>query len=50
MKILLGVDESKYSEAVAQAIVRQMRPEGAEVCAVVSPLINVYGYMICIKG
>jgi hypothetical protein len=46
MKILLAVDDSKYSEAVAQAIVRQMRPEGAEVCvfhAIVPLLIISYG-------
>lgn len=48
MKILLAVDDSKYSEAAAQAIVRQMRPEGAEVCVfhVVVPLLIIpYGYM-----
>ena len=53
MKILLAVDGSKYLEAAVQAIVPHMRPEGAEVCvfhAVISPLINLCGYMICIKG
>ena len=42
MKILLGVDDSKYSEAVAQAIVRQMRPESVEVCVfhAVVPLLT----------
>jgi nucleotide-binding universal stress UspA family protein len=48
MKILLAVDDSKYSEAAAQAVVRQMRPEGAEVCVfhVVVPLLIIpYGYM-----
>jgi nucleotide-binding universal stress UspA family protein len=48
MKILLAVDDSKYSEAAAQAVVWQMRPEGAEVCVfhVVVPLIIIpYGYM-----
>jgi nucleotide-binding universal stress UspA family protein len=48
MKILLAVDDSKYSEAAAQAIVRQMRPEDAEVCVfhVVVPLLIIpYGYM-----
>jgi nucleotide-binding universal stress UspA family protein len=47
MKILLAVDDSKYSEAAAQAVVRQMRPEGAEVCvfhAVVPLLVIPYGY------
>lgn len=48
MKILLAVDDSKYSELAAQAVVRQMRPEGAEVCVfhVVVPLLIIpYGYM-----
>ena len=48
MKILLAVDDSKYSEAAAQAVVRQMRPEAAEVCVfhVVVPLLLIpYGYM-----
>jgi nucleotide-binding universal stress UspA family protein len=48
MKILLALDDSKYSEAAAQAIVRQMRSEGAEVCVfhVVVPLLIIpYGYM-----
>jgi nucleotide-binding universal stress UspA family protein len=48
MRILLAVDDSKYSEAAAQAIVRQMRPEGAEVYVfhVVVPLLIIpYGYM-----
>jgi nucleotide-binding universal stress UspA family protein len=48
MKILLAVDDSKFSEATAQAVVRQMRPEGVEVCVfhVVVPLLIIpYGYM-----
>ena len=48
MKILLTVDDSKYSEAAAQAVVRQMRPESAEVCVfhVVVPLLIIpYSYM-----
>ncbi len=48
MKILLAVDDSKYSEVAAQVLVRQMRPEGAEVCVfhVVVPLLIIpYGYM-----
>ena len=47
MKILLAVDDSKFSEAAAQAVVRQMRPD-AEVCVfhVVVPLLIIpYGYM-----
>lgn len=31
MKILLAVDHSKYSEAAAQAVIRQIRPENTEV-------------------
>jgi nucleotide-binding universal stress UspA family protein len=48
MKILLAVDDSKYSEAAVQALGRQMRPEGAEVCVfhVVVPLVIIpYSYM-----
>lgn len=48
MKILLTVDDSKYSEAAAHAIVRQMLLEGAEVCVfhVVVPLLIIpYAYM-----
>ncbi|MFI5058291.1 MAG: universal stress protein [Candidatus Acidiferrales bacterium] len=48
MKILLAVDDSKYSEAATQAVVRQMRPEGAEVCVfhvVVPPVIIPYAYV-----
>jgi nucleotide-binding universal stress UspA family protein len=48
MKILLAADDSKCSEAAAQAVVQQMRREGAEVCVfhVVAPLIIIpYGYM-----
>jgi len=32
MKILLAIDDSKFSEAATQAVIRQMKPEGAEVC------------------
>jgi nucleotide-binding universal stress UspA family protein len=32
MKILLAIDESKFSERATQAIIHQMRPEGTEVC------------------
>jgi nucleotide-binding universal stress UspA family protein len=48
MKILLAVDDSKYSQVAAQTVIRQMRPENAEVCVfhvVVSPVIIPYGYM-----
>jgi nucleotide-binding universal stress UspA family protein len=31
-KVLLVVDDSKFSDAAAQAVVRQIRPEHAEVC------------------
>jgi hypothetical protein len=51
MQILLAIDDSKYLEAAEQAIVPQMRPEGAEVSVFTrSLLINLYGYMICTKG
>jgi nucleotide-binding universal stress UspA family protein len=41
MKILLAVDGSKFSDAGTQAIVRQMKPENAEVCVlhVLDPLL-----------
>jgi nucleotide-binding universal stress UspA family protein len=41
MKILLAVDDSKFSEAATQALIRQMKPNGAEVCVmhVVEPLL-----------
>jgi nucleotide-binding universal stress UspA family protein len=41
MKILLAVDGSEYSQAAMQALVSQMRPEGAEVLVlrVVEPRI-----------
>jgi nucleotide-binding universal stress UspA family protein len=48
MKILLAVDDSRYSEAAVQAVIRQMRREGAEVCVfhVVAPLVIIpYAYM-----
>jgi nucleotide-binding universal stress UspA family protein len=48
MKILLAVDDSKYSEAAAQTVVRQVRAESVEVCVfhVVVPLVIIpYGYM-----
>jgi nucleotide-binding universal stress UspA family protein len=48
MRTLLAVDDSEYSEAATQAVMRQMLPEGAEVCVfhVVAPLILIpYGYM-----
>ena len=32
MKLLLAIDDSKYSEAAAQAVLQQMRPEQSEVC------------------
>ena len=41
MKILLAVDGSEFSQAATQALVSQMRPEGAEVLVlrVVEPRI-----------
>jgi nucleotide-binding universal stress UspA family protein len=32
MKVLLAIDDSKFSEAAAQAIIDHMRPEPTEVC------------------
>ena len=48
MRILLAIDESKYSQAAADVVVRQMRAEGAEVCVchAVAPLVIIpYDYM-----
>jgi len=48
MRILLAIDDSKYSQAAADVVVRQMRTEGAEVCVfhAVAPLIIMpYDYM-----
>jgi len=41
MKILLAIDDSKFSEAATQAVIRQMRPQQDEVCVlhVVEPLL-----------
>jgi nucleotide-binding universal stress UspA family protein len=43
MKILLAIDDSKFSEAATQALIRQMRTEQAEVCVlhIVEPLLPV---------
>jgi nucleotide-binding universal stress UspA family protein len=43
MKILLAIDDSKFSEAAIQAVARQMNPEQAEVCIlhIVEPLLLV---------
>jgi nucleotide-binding universal stress UspA family protein len=32
MKILLAVDDSKFSEAAAQTVIRQFRPDQTDVC------------------
>jgi nucleotide-binding universal stress UspA family protein len=32
MKLLLAIDDSKYSDAAAQAVIQQMRPDTTEVC------------------
>jgi hypothetical protein len=41
MRILLAIDDSKYSQAAADLVVRQMRAEGAEVCVfhALAPLV-----------
>ena len=43
MKILLAIDDSQFSEAATQMVIRQMRPEEVEVCIlhVVEPLLLV---------
>lgn len=43
MKILLAIDDSKFSEAATQAVILQMRPEQAEVCVlhIVEPLLLI---------
>ena len=43
MKILLAVDDSRFSEAATQAVIRQIKPEQAEVCVlhVVEPLLLI---------
>jgi nucleotide-binding universal stress UspA family protein len=40
MKILLAIDDSKYSEAAVQGVLQQMQPEYSDVCIlhVVKPL------------
>ena len=48
MKVLLAVDDSKYSEAATEAVIRQTRPEQTEVRVlhVVEPLLLIpYYYM-----
>jgi nucleotide-binding universal stress UspA family protein len=48
MRILLAIDDSQYSQAAADLVVRQMRPEGEEVCVfhAVAPLVIIpYDYM-----
>jgi len=32
VKILLAIEDSKFSEAATQSVIQQMRPDGAEVC------------------
>lgn len=43
MKILLAVDASKSSEAATQAVIRQIRSDGAEVCVLhaLEPLLLI---------
>jgi nucleotide-binding universal stress UspA family protein len=45
MKILLALDESKFSEAVVQTLITQVPPKGSEVRVlhVIEPLPAVYG-------
>jgi nucleotide-binding universal stress UspA family protein len=43
MKILLAIDDSKFSEAAVQTVIQQMRPEHNETCVlhVVEPLLMI---------
>jgi nucleotide-binding universal stress UspA family protein len=43
MKLLLAIDDSKFSEAAAQAVTQQFRPEQIDVCVlhVVQPLLII---------
>jgi nucleotide-binding universal stress UspA family protein len=48
MKVLLAIDDSRFSEAATQAVLQQMRPEHTEVCVlhVVKPLLLIsYAYI-----
>lgn len=52
MKILLAVDESRYSEAAKNELIAQMRPANAEVCVlnVVEPSIGEYQSADVLEG
>ena len=43
MKVLLAIDDSKFSEAAIQAVLQQMQPEHSEACIfhVVEPLLLI---------
>lgn len=43
MKVLLAIDDSKFSEAAAQAVIQQMRPDRTDVLVlhVVEPLLLI---------
>lgn len=44
MKILMAIDDSKFSEAVAKAVIQEMRPEQAHVC-VLHVIEPIYSYV-----
>ncbi len=49
MKVLLAIDDSKFSEAAAQAVIQQMRPDRTDVLVlhVVEPLLLIpYEYIV----
>jgi nucleotide-binding universal stress UspA family protein len=48
MRVLLAIDDSKFSEAATQALLQQMRPEQTEVCvlhALEPPVVMPYSYL-----
>ena len=46
MKILLAIDDSKFSEAAMKTVIQQMRPDRTEVCVlhVVEPILLIPDY------
>jgi len=46
MRVLLAIDDSKFSEAATKAVIQQMRPEQTEVCVfhVVEPPLLIASY------
>jgi nucleotide-binding universal stress UspA family protein len=52
VKILLAVDDSKYSQAATQALMAQMQPSNAEVCVlnIVEPSLGDYQSADVLEG